>query len=237
MNLWDKKAKNYARFSPTLNTIQRQSFEEFQKLGLDFKDKSVIDIGCGTGVWTLHLAHEAKNLLALDNSKAMLTILQEDASKLGLSNIKSVNLSFEDFMRENANSHFDIAFLSMSPALQNENDYKHFLNLAQKKIYLAWADLRKSDFLDPIFKHFNTEFKGFYKQDFESFLKKEGLAFKKVVFKEERLVERTRKEAIENALWHLHMNGINAKKCELESLILGDVREKIVAKIKLIILG
>lgn len=50
MNLWDKKAKNYARFSPTLNTIQRQSFEEFQKLGLDFKDKSVIDIGCGTGV-------------------------------------------------------------------------------------------------------------------------------------------------------------------------------------------
>ncbi|SUX12976.1 class I SAM-dependent methyltransferase [Campylobacter upsaliensis] len=235
MNLWDKKAKNYARFSPTLNTIQRQSFEEFQKLGLDFKDKSVIDIGCGTGVWTLHLAHEAKNLLALDNSKAMLTILQEDASKLGLGNIKSVNLSFEDFIKENANSHFDIAFLSMSPALQN--DYKHFLNLAQKKIYLAWADLRKSDFLDPIFKHFNTEFKGFYKQDFESFLKKEGLAFKKVVFKEERLVERTRKEAIENALWHLHMNGINAKKCELESLILGDVREKIVAKIKLIILG
>ncbi|MCR2099495.1 class I SAM-dependent methyltransferase [Campylobacter upsaliensis] len=237
MNLWDKKAKNYAKFSPTLNTIQKQSFEEFQKLGLDFKDKSVIDIGCGTGVWTLHLAFLAKEILALDNSKAMLAILQEDASKLGFSNIKSVNLSFENFMKENANLRFDIAFLSMSPALQNENDYKHFLNLAQKKIYLAWADLRKSDFLNPIFKHFNTEFKGFYKEDFESFLKKEGLAFKKVVFKEERLVERTREEAIENALWHLDMNGIKVEKNELESLILGDVREKIVAKIKLIILG
>ncbi|EOA2510638.1 class I SAM-dependent methyltransferase [Campylobacter upsaliensis] len=235
MNLWDKKAKNYARFSPTLNTIQRQSFEEFQKLGLDFKDKSVIDIGCGTGVWTLHLAFLAKEILALDNSKAMLEILQEDASKLGLSNIKSVNLSFEDFMRENANLRFDIAFLSMSPALQN--DYKHFLNLAQKKIYLAWADLRKSDFLDPIFKHFKTEFKGFYKQDFESFLLENDIDFHKVIFEERRVVKRTREEAIENALWHLHMNGINAKKNELESLILGDVREKIVAKIKLIIVG
>ncbi|HEC1539665.1 TPA: class I SAM-dependent methyltransferase [Campylobacter upsaliensis] len=235
MNLWDKKAKNYARFSPTLNTIQRQSFEEFQKLGLDFKDKSVIDIGCGTGVWTLHLAHEAKNLLALDNSKAMLAILQEDASKLGLGNIKSVNLSFEDFMRENANLRFDIAFLSMSPALQN--DYKHFLNLAQKKIYLAWADLRKSDFLDPIFKHFKTEFKGFYKQDFESFLLENDIDFHKVIFEERRVVKRTREEAIENALWHLDMNGIKVEKNELESLILEDVREKIVAKIKLIIVG
>ncbi|WP_270982929.1 class I SAM-dependent methyltransferase [Campylobacter upsaliensis] len=235
MNLWDKKAKTYARFSPTLNEIQKQSFEEFQKLGLDFKDKSVIDIGCGTGVWTLHLAFLAKEILALDNSKAMLEILQEDASKLGLSNIKSVNLSFEDFMRENANLRFDIAFLSMSPALQN--DYKHFLNLAQKKIYLAWADLRKSDFLDPIFKHFKTEFKGFYKEDFESFLLENDIDFHKVIFEERRVVKRTREEAIENALWHLHMNGINAKKNELESLILGDVREKIVAKIKLIIVG
>ncbi|HEC1565457.1 class I SAM-dependent methyltransferase [Campylobacter upsaliensis] len=235
MNLWDKKAKTYARFSPTLNEIQKQSFEEFQKLGLDFKDKSVIDIGCGTGVWTLHLAFLAKEILALDNSKAMLEILQEDASKLGLSNIKSVNLSFEDFMRENANLRFDIAFLSMSPALQN--DYKHFLNLAQKKIYLAWADLRKSDFLDPIFKHFKTEFKGFYKQDFESFLLENDIDFHKVIFEERRVVKRTREEAIENALWHLDMNGIKVEKNELESLILEDVREKIVAKIKLIIVG
>ena len=235
MNLWDKKAKTYARFSPTLNKIQKQSFEEFQKLGLDFKDKSVIDIGCGTGVWTLHLAFLAKEILALDNSKAMLEILQEDASKLGLSNIKSVNLSFEDFMRENANLRFDIAFLSMSPALQN--DYKHFLNLAQKKIYLAWADLRKSDFLDPIFKHFKTEFKGFYKQDFESFLLENDIDFHKVIFEERRVVKRTREEAIENALWHLDMNGIKVEKNELESLILEDVREKIVAKIKLIIVG
>ncbi|MBS4235778.1 class I SAM-dependent methyltransferase [Campylobacter vulpis] len=233
MNLWDKKAKTYARFSPTLNEIQKQSFEEFQKLGLDFKDKSVIDIGCGTGVWTLHLAFLAKEVLALDNSKAMLEILQEDALKLKLSNVKSVNLSFKDFIKENANSRFDIAFLSMSPALQN--DYKHFLNLAQKKIYLAWADLRKSDFLDPIFKHFKTEFKGFYKQDFESFLLENDIDFHKVIFEERRVVKRTREEAIENALWHLDMNGVKASKDEVEKLVKNDIVETIHSTIKLLI--
>ncbi|ARE79879.1 class I SAM-dependent methyltransferase [Campylobacter helveticus] len=237
MNLWDKKAKTYARFHQDLNEIQRQTFKEFEKLGLDFKDKSVIDIGCGTGVWTLHLAFLAKEILALDSAKAMLTILQEDALNLKLSNIKSVNLSFEEWKQKNANSHFDIAFLSMSPALQNEKDYEDFLNLAKVKIYLGWADYRKSDFLDPIFKHFKTEFKGFYKEDFESFLIKKNIAFHKAIFEEERFVQRTREEAIENVLWHLDMNGIKASKDEIKSLVKDDVAETIKSKIKLLIIN
>ncbi|EAI8124035.1 class I SAM-dependent methyltransferase, partial [Campylobacter jejuni] len=162
MNLWDKKAKTYARYQNTLNTIQKQTFEYLQNLNISFQNKSIIDIGCGTGVWTLHLAKEAKEILALDSANTMLEILQEDAKKLNLNNIKCENLSFETWMQNNPNVKFDLAFLSMSPALQNEKDYTNFLNLAKIKIYLGWADYRKSDFLDPIFKYFNTEFKGFY---------------------------------------------------------------------------
>ncbi|MEE6530774.1 hypothetical protein VWM68_10805, partial [Campylobacter coli] len=43
----------------------------------------------------------------------------------------------------------------------------------------GWADYRKSDFLDPIFKHFNTEFKGIYKQDLESYLLENNVKFQK----------------------------------------------------------
>lgn len=172
MNLWDKKAKTYARYQNTLNTIQKQTFEYLQNLNISFQNKSIIDIGCGTGVWTLHLAKEAKEILALDSANTMLEILQEDAKKLNLNNIKCENLSFETWMQNNPNVKFDLAFLSMSPALQNEKDYTNFLNLAKIKIYLGWADYRKSDFLDPIFKYFNTEFKGFYKKDLENYLLK-----------------------------------------------------------------
>lgn len=165
----------------------------------------------------------------------MLEILKQDAKKLKLTNIKYANLSFEEWVQKNQNARFDIAFLSMSPALRNEKDYISFINLAKVKIYLGWAEYRKSDFLDPIFKHFNTEFKGIYKQDLESFLLEKNMSFDKIVLSEIRKVQRSHDEAIENALWHLDMNGVKATKSEVQSFVKGDINETIESKIKLII--
>ncbi|HHY2126948.1 TPA: class I SAM-dependent methyltransferase [Campylobacter jejuni] len=237
MNLWDRKAKTYTRYQNTLNTIQKQTFEYLQNLKISFQNKNIIDIGCGTGVWTLHLAKEAKEIFALDSANAMLEILQEDAKKLNLNNIKCENLSFETWMQNNPNAKFDLAFLSMSPALQNEKDYTNFLNLAKIKIYLGWADYRKSDFLDPIFKYFNTEFKGFYKKDLESYLLEKNIFFHKIVFDEIRKVQRTKEEAIENALWHLSMNKITVSKETVSSFVENDIIETIESKIKLLIIN
>ncbi len=236
MNLWDKKAKTYARYQNTLNTIQKQTFEYLQNLKISFQDKSIIDVGCGTGVWTLHLAKEAKEILALDSANVMLEILQEDAKTHAISNVKTLNLDFESFYKNN-NAKFDLAFLSMSPALQNEKDYTNFLNLAKIKIYLGWADYRKSDFLDPIFKYFNTEFKGFYKKDLENYLLEKNIFFHKIVFDETRKVQRTKEEAIENALWHLSMNKITTSKEAVSSFVENDIIETIESKIKLLIIN
>ncbi|MCV3553192.1 class I SAM-dependent methyltransferase [Campylobacter sp. CNRCH_2013_0898h] len=231
MNLWNKKAKSYARYSSSLNEIQKATFA---KLG-SLQDKSVVDIGCGSGVWTLHLAQKAKSILGVDSSSAMLEILQEDAKTHAISNIKTLNLDFENFYKNN-NTKFDLAFLSMSPALQNEKDYKAFLSLASKKVYLGWASKRKSSFLDPIFEHFNTHFKGFYEEDLQSFLNAQNISYESEIFNEIRVVKRDKDSAIENALWHLSMNGINANKQELESFVKDEVEEIIEAKIKLLII-
>ncbi|MFQ6342838.1 class I SAM-dependent methyltransferase [Campylobacter sp. VTCC 70190] len=237
MNLWDKKAKTYARYNEKLNTLQKQSFEYLQKLKITFQDKSLIDIGCGTGVWTLHLAKEAKEILALDSAKTMLEILQEDAKTLNFTHIKCENLSFKEWIQKNPHSSFDIAFLSMSPALEDTKAYEDFLNLAKIKIYLAWADYRKSDFLDPIFKHFNTEFKGFYKQDLEAYLLEKNIVFHKIVFDEVRQIQRSKEEALENALWHLSMNKITTSREIVSSFVENDIIETIESKIKLLIVN
>ncbi|WP_257404279.1 class I SAM-dependent methyltransferase [Campylobacter lari] len=231
MNLWNKKAKSYARYNPNLNEIQKATFA---KLG-SLQDKSVVDIGCGSGVWTLHLAQKAKSVLGVDSSSAMLEILQEDAKIHAISNVKTLNLDFENFYKNN-NTKFDLAFLSMSPALQNEKDYEAFLSLASKKVYLGWASRRKSSFLDPIFEHFNTHFKGFYEEDLQGFLNAQNIPYEVEIFNETRVVKRDRESAIENALWHLSMNGLNANKQELESFVKDEVEEIIEAKIKLLII-
>ncbi|EAJ0348018.1 class I SAM-dependent methyltransferase [Campylobacter lari] len=231
MNLWNKKAKSYARYSSSLNEIQKATFAKLRSL----QGKIVVDIGCGSGVWTLHLAQKAKSVLGIDSSSAMLEILQEDAKTHAISNIKTLNLDFENFYKNN-NTNFDLAFLSMSPALQNEKDYKAFLSLASKKVYLGWASRRKSSFLDPIFEHFNTHFKGFYEEDLQSFLNAQNISYESEIFNETRVVKRDKDSAIENALWHLSMNGINANKQELESFVKDEVEEIIEAKIKLLII-
>ncbi|ELP9120635.1 class I SAM-dependent methyltransferase [Campylobacter lari] len=231
MNLWNKKAKSYARYSSSLNEIQKATFA---KLG-SLQGKIVVDIGCGSGVWTLHLAQKAKSVLGIDSSSAMLEILQEDAKTHAISNVKTLNLDFENFYKNN-NTNFDLAFLSMSPALQNEKDYKAFLSLASKKVYLGWASRRKSSFLDPIFEHFNTHFKGFYEEDLQSFLNAQNISYESEIFNETRVVKRDKESAIENALWHLSMNGVNVNKQELESFVKDEVEEIIEAKIKLLII-
>ncbi|EAH7187302.1 TPA: class I SAM-dependent methyltransferase [Campylobacter lari] len=232
MNLWNKKAKSYARYSSNLNEIQKATFA---KLG-SLQGKSVVDIGCGSGVWTLHLAQKAKDVLGVDSSSAMLEILQDDAKTHAISNVKTINLDFENFYKNNKEK-FDLAFLSMSPALKNEQDFLAFLNLAPKRIYLGWASRRKSSFLDPIFEHFNTHFKGFYENDLQSFLDVQNIPYESEIFSETRVVKRDKESAIENALWHLSMNGINANKQELESFVKDEVEEIIEAKIKLLIIN
>ncbi|HIA7122267.1 class I SAM-dependent methyltransferase [Campylobacter lari] len=231
MNLWNKKAKSYARYNPNLNEIQKATFA---KLG-SLQGKSVVDIGCGSGVWTLHLAQKAKSVLGVDSSSAMLEILQEDAKTHAISNIKTLNLDFENFYKNN-NIKFDLAFLSMSPALQNEKDYKAFLNLASKKVYLGWASRRKSSFLDPIFEHFNTHFKSFYEEDLQGFLNAQNIPYEVEIFNETRVVKRDKDSAMENALWHLSMNGLNVNKQELESFVKDEVEEIIEAKVKLLVI-
>ncbi|MBR7047080.1 MAG: methyltransferase domain-containing protein, partial [Campylobacter sp.] len=71
-NLWDEKAKNYDKFSGNLSEFQIKFFEILSKFGVDFKDKTLIDIGCGTGIYSLYLAKICKFILGVDSSKNML---------------------------------------------------------------------------------------------------------------------------------------------------------------------
>ncbi|MBZ7935025.1 class I SAM-dependent methyltransferase, partial [Campylobacter sp. W0065] len=63
-----------------------------------------------------------------------------------------------------------------------------------------------------------------------------NITFYKFIFDETRIVERKKDEAIENALWHLSMNGIKAESNELKKLVTKDkIKEIIKSKIKLLI--
>ena len=234
-NLWDQKAKTFVRYDENLSSIQKKSFEFLDDLNISLKDKRLIDIGCGTGAWTLHLAKVAKSILALDGSIKMLEVLENDAKNLNITNIKTLHSTFKDFYI-NSNQKFEIAFASMSPALAKNEDFEAFLNLAPLKIYIGWQNYRKSDFLSPIFKHFNAKEKNFNGNDIELFLKNNNIDFKRSIFKETRIVEKTRANAISGAKWHLDMANCNVDIKELENIIKDEIiKETIKSKMKILV--
>jgi len=51
---------------------------------------TVLDIGAGTGAWTVLLAHRARQVTAVDMSAAMLEVMRENLAAEGITNVKAI---------------------------------------------------------------------------------------------------------------------------------------------------
>lgn len=240
VNLWNEKASDYPRFSENLTSIQKAAFELCKRVNLDFTNKSVVDIGCGTGVWTLHIARKCDKIVAVDSSTKMLEILKEDAVRLNLKNVLCENVDFKAFCEKNIDK-FDLAFVSMSPAIKLEADFKAFIALAPRHLYVGWEKYRESDFLIPIFKAFGAHQKCFNEDDIEAFLKREKIPYERESFSEIRSCEKDFTQALQSAKWHLNMAQSDPTPKELESLIKSHfagrefIKETIKSRIKVLV--
>src|ERR1041384_6807151 len=66
--------KIWYRDDPVRQGEQREIISVLQKI---FKDRKVLEVACGTGFWTQHLADTAREILAVDISDAMLALARE----------------------------------------------------------------------------------------------------------------------------------------------------------------
>lgn len=82
---------------------------------LDMENKTLIDIGCDTGVFICSLAKifpEAK-FVGVDPCQEALSIARERAQRLGLSNVEFRKGSWQDVTQSGATDKFDYVFSSM----------------------------------------------------------------------------------------------------------------------------
>ena len=270
-NSWDKKSESYAKFSGELGDFGKRVFEVLRGWGVSFAGKSVLDVGAGTGVYSLHLASLGAKVTAIDSSEGMLRELRRSAQEFGIPLQNVLNLSFAEFcerlsrdgfadaagenfkiyprsqskisnsqaqearalnlkdaVSENRESEnfkipavFDIAFLTMSPALKSTEDFEAFLALGERKIYLNWASERNSSMLAPLFERFGTGHKRLATaaEKFEALLGARDIKFKSEILTERREQKRSLQEAVQNAAWHLHMDGAEASEREIEEIL------------------
>lgn len=147
--IWNTKAKSFPRFKKEDKDIL-DAFDFFSKQGISFKDKMVVDIGCGTGRFAIKIAQEAKEVFALDISQKMLDLLKEDAKTYHLTNITTQVM---DFNKEKWDKKVDIAFASMTPALNNKESFlKAYHSAKEAMCYIGWGRVRESEFLQEAFE-------------------------------------------------------------------------------------
>jgi len=108
-------------------------------------DMDVIDYGAGTGLITFNLSDDAREIIAMDNSKKM---LEEIDRKSQASNIDNVHTRYHNINHETLpTAAFDLFISSMT--MHHIKDTKDFIQKAASSLkkggYLAINDLESED--------------------------------------------------------------------------------------------
>lgn len=140
----DSFRKGYNRFSrfygllekPTIKVLQQVMAKHFPP-SPDFKEKSIIEYGCGSGCLSIELAKRFKTVNAKDISEGMLERARRYARKSGV----SVEFSWGNLLdiTEEDNS-YDYIFLSFSLHLftpvDQERILRELLRIAREKVVI-----------------------------------------------------------------------------------------------------
>lgn len=162
---WEKKARFYPRpFEDRIFAQTKGILERLRSNGISFRGKKILDIGCGTGIYTLPLAREAEFVLGIDCSFEMLKILREEANRKGIKNVETLNLFFEelDVCKQGLKEEFDIVMAMMTPAIKSREDLVKMEECGKSWfIYMGWVKDRSNPILDLVFSLHDIKVDGF----------------------------------------------------------------------------
>ena len=100
-----------------------------QDAGVLQEGDSLLDMGCGTGGFSLAFAELGAQVTAMDMDAASLSVLQNRAKANGLTNIQTEEAMWEYYAPQ---KQFDVVFSSMCPAICDHGELLRFENMAKK---------------------------------------------------------------------------------------------------------
>ncbi|MDR2869859.1 MAG: methyltransferase domain-containing protein [Deferribacteraceae bacterium] len=110
---WEIRSKSFPGYTQG-ESYQTRMLEVMKDNHVNFSGKTVLDLGCGTGAYTIHIAKEAAHVTALDISEGMLAKVKAAAANENINNISYVCSDWLEFQEQ---KQFDIVFCSLTPAI------------------------------------------------------------------------------------------------------------------------
>lgn len=154
-NFWDTMAKRYPHFNDASMSKDVQTILSWaEQKGVVYKNASVLDIGSGTGTFSIPLALLGAHVTAIDPSSKMLEILHEDALNVGVS---SITTSQSDWNAFEVTEPYDIVIASMTPAIHDTPTITKMINASKKYgIYVTWGKYRINSVVNALLKAHHT---------------------------------------------------------------------------------
>lgn len=149
-SFWDWKARSFrarfpgpARRDPLVSRVRR----------VVRKDSTVVDVGAGTGRLALALADRVKEVVAVDPSSRMLSVLRRQCRSLGLTNVRCVRGRWQDVEVAIA----DVAICSyVLPLIEDAPGFLRKLDASCRRRAFVYLGAVSSDTLfDPLWRRFH----------------------------------------------------------------------------------
>lgn len=210
-DFWNAKAASFPRYSQGEDTYEARMLAAARAMGAVFRNRTVLDVGCGTGMYTLRIAREARKVFALDVSENMLDILRKDAKSLGLHNIEYILSGWQEYARLPA---CDTVFCSMSAAVRNASDRTKLLQCrGATVVYIDFAWRSPSDVMGTLYRHYDITPKNFNdSRMMREWLDARGLAFASQKMEDKWDVAWEIEKLVDACVLTLLRHGLNADK-------------------------
>lgn len=159
---WRKMAERYPRPFARKSLADTESIIAIaETAGVTIDKAEILDIGCGTGTYTLPLALRAAQITGIDSSAEMLDICDEEKAAANLVNVQTLLMEWRDvdIDRLDFTRKFDIVWAAMTPAIREAEDLARMRLCARKScVYVGWGAIRKNELLEKAFAAHNRPF-------------------------------------------------------------------------------
>lgn len=107
---WESMSQTYD--GAGYDTIRGKVVSDLYEMGVLKKESSLLDIGCGPGLFAVPLAGYVRTVCGMDSSAGMLKRLSDSATEAGLSNVTTLQSDWDEYIPDGK---FDVAFASLCP--------------------------------------------------------------------------------------------------------------------------
>ena len=196
---WNAKARTFPRYEEGADNYEARMLRLINDNGLDLRGKRILDVGCGSGMYTIRLAQVAQSVVAVDISDEMLRILAEDAVAMRLANISCVRSSWDDF---ETSERFDVVFASMTPAVDNNQTREKLLRFTDAwVVFMGFTERMASDVMGPLYTHYGVTPKVFNNaQTMRQWLEERGIPYTAVPVRGQWVVEKNAEEMLDSCI-------------------------------------